>query len=131
MKHIPWFKLINTWIFQHAGYWMMFVEILGSRTGLVENTCSVDRSDAILYLKRKMFITLWKEPPMHPLQLALNRMSDAGLPGAFVYIEDPDGPSQFYTAGVADLSSRQRMTQESWYRSRAAATGRGSEVGPL
>src|SRR5215467_15967210 len=53
---------------------------------------------------------------MHPLQLALNRMSDAGLPGAFVYIEDPDGPSQFYTAGVADLSSRQRMTQESWYR---------------
>ncbi len=53
---------------------------------------------------------------MHPLQLALNRMVDAGLPGAFVYIEDTDGTSQFYTAGVADLVSWQRMTPQSWYR---------------
>jgi D-alanyl-D-alanine carboxypeptidase len=53
---------------------------------------------------------------MHPMQLALNRMVDAGLPGAFVYIEDTDGTSQFYTAGVADLVSQQRMTPQSWYR---------------
>jgi D-alanyl-D-alanine carboxypeptidase len=53
---------------------------------------------------------------MHPIQLALNQMVDAGLPGAFVYIEDADGASEFYTAGVADLVSRQRMTPQSWYR---------------
>jgi hypothetical protein len=49
-------------------------------------------------LKGGMFITLWKEPPMHPIQLALNRMVDAGLPGAFVYLEDTDGTSQFHFA---------------------------------
>ena len=53
---------------------------------------------------------------MHPIQLALNQMVDTGLPGAFVYIEDAQGTSQFYTAGFADLATRRRMTQESRYR---------------
>lgn len=53
---------------------------------------------------------------MHPIQLELNQMIDAGLPGAFVYIEDAHGTSQFYTAGFADLATRRRMTPESRYR---------------
>src|ERR1700738_5142526 len=53
---------------------------------------------------------------MHPIQLELNQMIDAGLPGAFVYIEDAHGTSQFYTAGFADLATRRRMTSESRYR---------------
>jgi D-alanyl-D-alanine carboxypeptidase len=63
-----------------------------------------------------MFIISWKELPMHPIQLELNQMIDAGLPGAFVYIEDAHGTSQFYTAGFADLATRRRMTPESRYR---------------
>jgi D-alanyl-D-alanine carboxypeptidase len=70
----------------------------------------------MLYSKGGTFIIPWKEPPMDPLQLELNQMVDAGLPGAFVYIEDANGTSQFYTAGVADLATRQRMTPESYYR---------------
>ncbi|HEY0752522.1 MAG TPA: serine hydrolase domain-containing protein [Ktedonobacteraceae bacterium] len=53
---------------------------------------------------------------MHPIQLALNQIVDVGLPGAFVYIEDAQKTSQFYTAGFADLATQQRMTQESRYR---------------
>jgi D-alanyl-D-alanine carboxypeptidase len=63
-----------------------------------------------------MFIISWKEPSMHPIQLELNQMIDAGLPGAFVYIEDAHGASSFYTAGFADLAARRRMTPESRYR---------------
>ncbi len=53
---------------------------------------------------------------MHPIQLELNRLVDAGLPGVFAYIEDADGASQFYTAGVADLATRQPMAPSSHYR---------------
>ncbi len=53
---------------------------------------------------------------MHPIQAELNRMVHAGLPGAFVYIEEVDGRSHFYTAGVADLASQRRMTPDSRYR---------------
>ena len=53
---------------------------------------------------------------MHTIQLDLNHLVDAGLPGAFVYIEDANGRSQFYTAGFADLETRRRMTPESRYR---------------
>jgi D-alanyl-D-alanine carboxypeptidase len=53
---------------------------------------------------------------MHSIQRELNHMVDAGLPGAFVYIEDVQGARQFYTAGVADLANGQRMTPESRYR---------------
>src|SRR6266702_7022649 len=53
---------------------------------------------------------------MHPIQLELNQMVDAGLPGAFVYIEDAHGTPQFYTAGFADLATGRRITPESRYR---------------
>src|ERR1051326_6139543 len=53
---------------------------------------------------------------MHPIQEEVNRVVDAGVPGAFAYLEAPDGTSQFYTAGWADLATRQRMAPESRYR---------------
>ena len=53
---------------------------------------------------------------MHPIQLELNQMVDAGLPGAFVYIEDAKRTSQFYTAGFADLATQRRMEPSSRYR---------------
>ena len=46
----------------------------------------------------------------------LRRLVRAGLPGAFVFIEDADGSSQFLTAGWADLEGKTRMTPESHYR---------------
>jgi D-alanyl-D-alanine carboxypeptidase len=46
----------------------------------------------------------------------LNRIVEAGLPGAFVYVEDRDGSSRFSTAGWADASSHRRMTPEHHYR---------------
>ncbi|MCI0616505.1 beta-lactamase family protein, partial [bacterium] len=52
----------------------------------------------------------------NPIQEELNTLVEAGLPGAFVYIEDADGSSQFYTAGVADLVSKSIMTPDSQYR---------------
>ncbi|HEX9340703.1 MAG TPA: serine hydrolase domain-containing protein [Thermoplasmata archaeon] len=53
---------------------------------------------------------------MHPIQIELNQLVGAGLPGAFVYVEDADGRAQFYTAGYADLMSQRRMTPDSLYR---------------
>ena len=53
---------------------------------------------------------------MHPIQDELNCMVQAGLPGAFVYTENADGISQFFTAGVADLTTGRRMTPDSRYR---------------
>jgi D-alanyl-D-alanine carboxypeptidase len=53
---------------------------------------------------------------IHPIQKELNTLVEAGLPGVFVYIQDADDSSQFYTAGVADLSSKVIMTPESHYR---------------
>src|SRR5262245_47318074 len=53
---------------------------------------------------------------IHPIQNELNTLVDAGLPGVFVYIEDADGSSQFYTAGVADLTSKSIMTPDTHYR---------------
>jgi D-alanyl-D-alanine carboxypeptidase len=50
------------------------------------------------------------------IQEELNNLVSAGLPGVFVYIEEVDGSSQFYTAGVADLTSKKIMTPESHYR---------------
>ena len=46
---------------------------------------------------------------MHTIQHELDRMIDAGLPGAFVYVEDANGASRFFTAGFADLLRRQRI----------------------
>lgn len=53
---------------------------------------------------------------MHPLQGECHRLVEAGLPGAFVYREDADGTSQFYTAGFADLTTQQPMTPDLHYR---------------
>ncbi len=53
---------------------------------------------------------------MHPLQRECQRLVEAGLPGAFVYCEDADGVSQFYTAGFADLTTEQPMTPDLHYR---------------
>ena len=49
-------------------------------------------------------------------QRELNALVQSGLPGVFVYIQDADGSSQFYTAGAADLTSKTIMTPESHYR---------------
>jgi D-alanyl-D-alanine carboxypeptidase len=46
----------------------------------------------------------------------LDRMVAAGLPGAFVYVEDRDGSSGFFTAGWADAATRERMTPRHHYR---------------
>jgi D-alanyl-D-alanine carboxypeptidase len=46
----------------------------------------------------------------------LRRLVRAGLPGAFTFIEDADGSSQFLTAGWADLDAQTPMTPESHYR---------------
>lgn len=70
----------------------------------------------LLYLEGAMFTISWKEQPMHPIQLELNHLVDAGLPGAFVFSEDANGTSHFYTSGFADLATQQRMTPESHYR---------------
>jgi D-alanyl-D-alanine carboxypeptidase len=53
---------------------------------------------------------------MHPIQAELNRVVEAGVLGAFAYVEAPDGSSEFYTAGWADLATEQRMTPDSHYR---------------
>lgn len=53
---------------------------------------------------------------MHPIENELQQLVEAGFPGAFVYIEDRDGSSQFYTAGFADLEARRRMTPHDQYR---------------
>jgi D-alanyl-D-alanine carboxypeptidase len=57
-----------------------------------------------------------KEQQMHPIQMELNRIVDLGLPGAFAYVEDANGTSQFHTAGFADLTTRRRMTPDCRYR---------------
>jgi D-alanyl-D-alanine carboxypeptidase len=53
---------------------------------------------------------------MQRVQDELNRLVEAGLPGAFAYIQDRDRSSQFLTAGWADPSTRRRMTPEHHYR---------------
>lgn len=53
---------------------------------------------------------------MHPIQEGLNRMVTAGLPGAFIYVDQDNGEARFYTAGFADLETRRRMTPDSRYR---------------
>ena len=53
---------------------------------------------------------------MHPIQAELNRLVEAGVPGAFAYLEDRDGASRCFTAGWADVAMRQRMTPGSHYR---------------
>lgn len=53
---------------------------------------------------------------VNPIQKELNSLVEAGLPGVFVYIEDANRSSQFYTAGIADLTSKQIMTPNSHYR---------------
>lgn len=53
---------------------------------------------------------------MHPLQSECHRLVEVGLPGAFIYCVDTDGASQFYTAGFADLTTRQLMTPYQHYR---------------
>jgi D-alanyl-D-alanine carboxypeptidase len=53
---------------------------------------------------------------LQQVEHALGRLVQAGLPGAFVFIRDRDGSSQFFTAGLADLDTRTPMTPESHYR---------------
>src|SRR5829696_2013767 len=53
---------------------------------------------------------------MNPFDAEVNRLVEAGLPGAFIYIEDADGTSEFHTAGYADLETRQVMTPTMHYR---------------
>jgi D-alanyl-D-alanine carboxypeptidase len=53
---------------------------------------------------------------MHPLQKECQRLVEAGFPGVLVYCEDANGASQFYTAGFADLTTRQQMTPDHHYR---------------
>jgi D-alanyl-D-alanine carboxypeptidase len=53
---------------------------------------------------------------MDPTQAELDRLVEGGLPGAFVYLEDADGTSRFWTAGVADLETGAAMTATSHYR---------------
>ena len=50
------------------------------------------------------------------LAQALQEMVAAGLPGAFIYIEDAEGSSTFLTAGVADVGTGKRMAPDSHYR---------------
>jgi D-alanyl-D-alanine carboxypeptidase len=53
---------------------------------------------------------------MQRVQDELNRLVEAGLPGAFAYVQDRDGSSQFLTAGWADPATRQPMTPKHHYR---------------
>ena len=54
---------------------------------------------------------------MDSIQAELDRLVEGGLPGAFVfYVEDTDGTSRFWTAGVADLDTGATMTPTSLYR---------------
>jgi D-alanyl-D-alanine carboxypeptidase len=46
----------------------------------------------------------------------VDRLVTTGLPGAFLYIEDPDGRAVFYTSGYADRTRKVRMTPRSRYR---------------
>ncbi|NOK60671.1 MAG: hypothetical protein GFH27_549297n271 [Chloroflexi bacterium AL-W] len=50
------------------------------------------------------------------LQQKLEQMVEAGLPGAFIYIEEADKTTHFYTAGFADLVHCTPMTPDSHYR---------------
>lgn len=50
------------------------------------------------------------------LREQLIEVVDQGMPGAFVYVDDPDGSATFLTAGVADLVSKRRMTPDAHYR---------------
>jgi D-alanyl-D-alanine carboxypeptidase len=50
------------------------------------------------------------------MQERLDRLVEAEFPGAFVYVEDPDGRSAFFTAGVADVTTRRRMAPDDRYR---------------
>jgi Beta-lactamase len=53
---------------------------------------------------------------MQRVQDELNRLVEAGLPGAFAYVQDRDGSSQCLTAGWADPATRQPMTPQHHYR---------------
>ncbi|MGA7731526.1 MAG: serine hydrolase domain-containing protein [Chloroflexia bacterium] len=53
---------------------------------------------------------------MDGVEIGLERLVEAGLPGAFVYVEDADGASRFYTAGYADVESGRLMTPGTHYR---------------
>jgi D-alanyl-D-alanine carboxypeptidase len=50
------------------------------------------------------------------IRVELERLVVGGLPGAFAYLEEPNGESAFVTAGVADLATRAPMTAASNYR---------------
>jgi D-alanyl-D-alanine carboxypeptidase len=53
---------------------------------------------------------------MDPTQAELERLVEDGLPGAFAHVEDADGTSRFWTAGVGDLDTGAAMTPTSHYR---------------
>ena len=53
---------------------------------------------------------------MDHVQAELDRLVEGGLPGAFAYVDDADGTSSFWTAGVADLATGAVMTPRTHYR---------------
>ena len=53
---------------------------------------------------------------MSTIQTQLDDLVEKHLPGAFVYLEDTGGSSQFYTSGFADLLTKTRMTPDMRYR---------------
>jgi D-alanyl-D-alanine carboxypeptidase len=53
---------------------------------------------------------------MPSVQRELERLVDTGVPGAFVFVEDSDGRTEFSTAGFADLATRRRMAPADRYR---------------
>lgn len=53
---------------------------------------------------------------MNHIKAELERVVEAGLPGAFVYTEDASGASEFHTAGYANLETREVMTPTMHYR---------------
>src|SRR5829696_3258450 len=51
-----------------------------------------------------------------PIEIQLTGLVEKWSPDAFVYIDDADGSSQFYTAGFADLATQSPMTLDSHFR---------------
>lgn len=50
------------------------------------------------------------------LRRALAEMAKGAVPGAFVFVDQPDGSAEFLPAGVADIATGERMSPDSHYR---------------
>lgn len=53
---------------------------------------------------------------MNLIQSELTELVELGMPGAFAYISDSEGASQFYAAGVADLATQRPIEANDHYR---------------